>query len=263
MSMNVGYIQAANTRPYGYDVKFTSAQEKADFNTGIVSTPEQQEKANKTRKSLLITAGVLVAAGLTYFFTKGKGKKLIDTLIGKLKSSKEVAEEVVETASEKAMKAAETTRNIDKTHVNAKGHKFIEDALKDCPTRAEQAAYDASVAYVAPTAEQAKFIAENNKPAVNTMADILEANGLKYTKQGSKATIQPNTVVPPLKTASVAPDVATKIEDIQAKIAKCDEAIAKYEAHPAMAKYAKPHKASKAKLVKLLEELQASVKAAA
>lgn len=259
MSMNIGYVQAANTRPYGYDVKFTSAQAKENSTPGIVSTPGQQEKANKRRKSLLITAGVLVAAGLTYFFTKGKGKEFIKTLIEKLNGRKEV----VETASEKTMKAAEITRNIDKTHVNAKGHKLIENALKDCPTRAEQAAYDASVAYVAPTAEQAKFIEKNNKPAVNTMADILEANGLKYTKQGSKATIQANTVVPPLKPASVAPDVATKIKDIQAKIAKCDEAIAKYEAHPAMAKYAKPHKASKAKLVKLLEDMQASVKAAA
>ena len=267
MSMNVGYVPVANVRPYGYDVRkqeFTSEQAMKDFRPGIIPTPEQQEKANKRKKTLLNTAGVLIAAGLIYFFTKGKGKNWIKTLLERFKGGKDVVKEVTETASEKAMKAAEVTRNIDKSHVNEKGQKLIEEALKDCPTRSEQAAYDAAVAYVAPTAEQAEFIAKNNKPAVNTMADILEANGLKYTKKGFDTTIQPKVTTKPFSpAASVVTDVAAKTADLQAKIAKCDEAIAKYESHPAMAKYAKPFKAEKAKLVKLLEETQTSVNAAA
>ena len=262
MSINgVSFGQLANTRPYGYDPEkgeFTREQAMKDFRPGIMPTPEQQEKAKKRTRALLITAGVVIAAGLTYFFTKGKGKDWIKLLIDKIKGNKKAVEDVVEmTASEKATKAAEVARKVDTKHVGGKGRKIVEEALKDCPTAAEQAAYDAAIAFQAPTAEQAAFIAKNNKPAVNTIGDFVAK---QQAENLAKVTA---TKVAELQAENLTKVTAAKVAELQAKIAKHEAAIAKYSSNPAMARYAKPYEAAKAKLVQELEQLQGTLRAAA
>ena len=212
----------------------------------------QGEKASKNKKKII--AGVVTVAALTtaalLLFKTNKGKALLEKIKNFFKGKK----------------AAETTKdvyNVDIKHVKGKGRKILEEAVRDVPTAAEQAAYDASIAYVPPTKAQRKIIKNKcSKPATNTLGDFMEAQGITKTKAGTlaKAEAVKPTIV---KAADVLADNSAKIEKLQANIAKLDENIAKYKSHKAMAKYAKPLEASKAKMLKELEQLQAQIKAAA
>lgn len=289
MAVNcVGFGQSANVRPYGYDPKkgeFTPEQAKKDFKPGIYD-PEAREKVEQRKKNIkkaiLVTAGLVIAAGTVWFFTKGKGveklKKLWNTIKGKFSKTEEVVEKVKKTKvkTQKAniaehadllpgqkvkmggKEAAHKVRRNKKAIIEATRLREQAEAI----TEKELVEYGKKFGYHAPTAEQAAIIAEkHSKPAVSTMADFMEKQGVERTKEGVKVVlkqkaVQPATVVE--KAAEVVVDNAAKIAELEAKIAKQEAAIAKYSANPAMAKFAKPYEAAKAKLLQQLEQLKAA-----
>ena len=253
---------------------------KKDFKPGIYD-PEQQAKVEKRKKNikkaLLITAGVAIAGVATWFFTKGKGKEWVKALINKFKGSG--VDEVVKTTQKAKVKtqaatvaehvnlapgekvkmagkeAARKVRRskkaiIEATRLREEAEKFTEKELQE---------YARTIAYKAPTEQQAAFIAKNNKPATNTIADFVE----KQSNENLARVAARRNAQKAAAAATQAAPVATQIAELQAKIAKQEAAIAKYSANPAMARYAKPYETAKAALVKELEQLQATVRAAA
>lgn len=278
---SVGYYPQATT--------FTSQRPEyrgiEDFKPGFID-PEKQEKARKRKRNLLIVGGLAIAAVAAWFFTKGKGKGLIEKLKNIFKTTadtvKDPAKEAIKTKAPKVK--VKTQKATVAQHADLlPGEKLVMDkangreAMRKVrhnkkqiieATRLREEAeaftmkdlenYKKSLGKPA-TAEELAFIEKNNKPAVNTMADIVEAQGIKRAKDGNKVVLKKDPVVKP-QPAVAAPvaDKAARIADIEAKIAKAEAQIAKYEGHPAMARYAKPHAAARQKLVQELETLKQS-----
>ena len=119
------------------------------------------------------------------YFTKGKGSEYINKVKDFFKKGGKTAEAgtkttapAAETATnkgvqviEKNTKTAETLANIETKGVDAKTRKLVEDAIKDTPTKAQQAAYDRAIAYVPPTAEQKVAIEANNAAVKKATAE--------------------------------------------------------------------------------------------
>ena len=89
---------------------FTSRQEyrgPEDFRPGLYD-PEQREKAAKRKRNAILVAATAVGIAAVWFFTKGKGKGLINKLKGLFKGTaddaakgaKKAAEETVETVNQ-------------------------------------------------------------------------------------------------------------------------------------------------------------------
>ena len=279
---NVGYYPQATT--------FTAAPRRAEISTQAIYDPEQHEKAKKTTRNILIVAGLAVAAVATWFFTKGKGKGLIDKLKGKLKpATDEVKEAAKKTKTSKAKAKVKTQKATIAQHADllpgekvkmnkANGKEAMHKARRNKKqiieaTRLREEAeaftlkdlekYQKSLGTPA-TAEELAFIEKNNKAATNTLADVMEAQGITRAKEGSRVVLKKTPAVKP-QPAVAAPvaDKAARIAEIEAKIAKADAQIAKYEGHPAMARYAKPHVTARQKLLQELEVLQGKAPAAA
>ncbi len=195
---NIGYYPNATT--------FTSKRYNGteDFKPGFYN-PEQKEKAEKRGKTLITVAALAVVGTAAWFLTKGKGQKYVTQLkdyftkgkgseyIQKAKdffknlfqkggktaeAGAKTAAPVAETAAEagvkiaeKNTKVAETLANIETKGVDAKTRKLVEDAIKDTPTKAQQAAYDRAIAYVPPTAEQKVAIEANNAAVKKATAE--------------------------------------------------------------------------------------------
>lgn len=147
-----------------------------DFKPGLIM-PEKEEKKNKhTVLKTVATLAVVVGAAV---LLKKHGKSILNKIKGFFnKGSKVVGEgaKTAETAGNKikvntpAKPAAEVVRNIETSTANSSARKAVEQAIKDTPTKAQQAAYDESIRYVAPTAEQKAAIKANNAVAARETA---------------------------------------------------------------------------------------------
>ena len=174
-------MSISNLGAIGYQPQVTSFTAKKyngpeDFKPGLIM-PEKEEKKNKhTVLKTVATLAVVVGAAV---LLKKHGKSILNKIKGFFnKGSKVVGEgaKTAETAGNKikvntpAKPAAEVVRNIETSTANSSARKAVEQAIKDTPTKAQQAAYDESIRYVAPTAEQKAAIKANNAVAARETA---------------------------------------------------------------------------------------------
>ena len=174
-------MSISNLGAIGYQPQVTSFTAKKyngpeDFKPGLIM-PEKEEKKNKhTVLKTVATLAVVVGAAV---LLKKHGKSILNKIKGFFnKGSKVVGEgaKTAETAGNKikvntpAKPAAEVVRNIETSTANSSARKAVEQAIKDTPTKAQQAAYDESIRYVAPTAEQKVAIKANNAVAARETA---------------------------------------------------------------------------------------------
>lgn len=174
-------MSISNLGAIGYQPQVTSFTANKyngpeDFKPGLIM-PEKEEKKNKhTVLKTIATLAVVVGAAV---LLKKHGKSILSKIKGFFnKGSKVVGEgaKTAETAGNKikvntpAKPAAEVVRNIETSTANSSARKAVEQAIKDTPTKAQQAAYDESIRYVAPTAEQKAAIKANNAVAARETA---------------------------------------------------------------------------------------------
>lgn len=174
-------MSISNLGAIGYQPQVTSFTAKKyngpeDFKPGLIM-PEKEEKKNKhTVLKTVATLAVVVGAAV---LLKKHGKSILNKIKGFFnKGSKVVGEgaKTAETAGKTikvntpAKPAAEVVRNIESSTANSSARKAVEQAIKDTPTKAQQAAYDESIRYVAPTAEQKAAIKANNAVAARETA---------------------------------------------------------------------------------------------
>lgn len=174
-------MSISNLGAIGYQPQVTSFTANKyngpeDFKPGLIM-PEKEEKKNKhTVLKTIATLAVVVGAAV---LLKKHGKSILNKIKGFFnKGSKVVGEgaKTAETAGNKikvntpAKPAAEVVRNIETSTANSSARKAVEQAIKDTPTKAQQAAYDESIRYVAPTAEQKAAIKANNAVAARETA---------------------------------------------------------------------------------------------
>lgn len=174
-------MSISNLGAIGYQPQVTSFTAKKyngpeDFKPGLIM-PEKEEKKNKhTVLKTIATLAVVVGAAV---LLKKHGKSILNKIKGFFnKGSKVVGEgaKTAETAGKTikvntpAKPAAEVVRNIETSTANSSARKAVEQAIKDTPTKAQQAVYDESIRYVAPTAEQKAAIKANNAVAARETA---------------------------------------------------------------------------------------------
>ena len=163
-------MSISNLSAVGYQPQVTSFTAKKyngpeDFKPGLIM-PEKEEKKNKhTVLKPVATLAVVVGAAV---LLKKHGKSILNKIKGFFnKGSKVVGEgaKTAETAGKTikvntpAKPAAEVVRNIETSTANSSARKAV-----------EQAAYDESIRYVAPTAEQKVAIKANNAVAARETA---------------------------------------------------------------------------------------------
>lgn len=174
-------MSISNLGAVGFQPQVTSFTAKKyngpeDFKPGLIM-PEKEEKKNKhTVLKTVATLAVVVGAAV---LLKKHGKSILNKIKGFFNKGSKVAGEgakTAETAGNKikvntpAKPAAEVVRNIETSTANSSARKAVEQAIKDTPTKAQQAAYDESIRYVAPTAEQKAAIKANNAVAARETA---------------------------------------------------------------------------------------------
>lgn len=174
-------MSISNLGAIGYQPQATSFTAKKyngpeDFKPGLIM-PEKEEMKNKhTVLKTVATLAVVVGAAV---LLKKHGKSILNKIKGFFNKGSKVAGEgakTAETAGNKikvntpAKPAAEVVRNIETSTANSSARKAVEQAIKDTPTKAQQAAYDESIRYVAPTAEQKAAIKANNAVAARETA---------------------------------------------------------------------------------------------
>lgn len=164
------------------DINFERSPQTDEVNfTGnnVATNPNQENKGSNTTLKLLGTAAV-VAGGYLFFKNTKVGRKALDWIKGLFKKTpvKKVAE-----ATTKAEKEAKIINNIETSTANSSSRKLVEQAIKDTPTPAQQAAYDAAIAYQKPTKEQAKIIAKVNEEAARETTRAHQVQNLVPEKQ--------------------------------------------------------------------------------
>lgn len=152
-----------------------------DFKPGLIM-PENEEKKNKhTVLKTVVTLAVVVGAAV---LLKKHGKTLWNKIKGFFNKGAKAATNATNATSAAntaqagnkirvntpAKPAAEVVRNIETSTANSSARKAVEQAIKDTPTKAQQAAYDESIRYVAPTAKQKAAIKANNAVAARETA---------------------------------------------------------------------------------------------
>lgn len=197
-------MSISNLGAVGYQPQVTSFTAKKydgpeDFKPGLIM-PEKEEKKNKhTVLKTVVTVAALVG---TAVFLKKHGKGIWNKIKGFFNKGSKVAGEGAKTAetagktikvNTPAKPAAEVVRNIETSTANSSARKAVEQAIKDTPTKAQQAAYDESIRYVAPTAEQKAAIKANNAVAaretaiahqIQNVASPESVKALERAKQG-------------------------------------------------------------------------------
>lgn len=206
---------------------FTSRHEyrgPEDFKPGLYD-PEQREKAAKRKRNVLLVAATAVGVAAAWFFTKGKGKGLINKLKDLLKGTKSVADDVTKGTKEVADDVAETVqKTVKKTkktkvktskatiaeHVDVqpgKAQKMADGGGKEAihkarrnekkiiqekirQERAEKITLQDLEGHsrqlgTPATAAERQWIEKNNKEATNTISDFMESQGLKRTHDKS------------------------------------------------------------------------------
>lgn len=199
---------------YNYQPQATSFTAKPyrgteDFEAGFIMPQDQPEK--KKKHTVLKTVVTIAALVGTAVFLKKHGKGIWNKIKGLFnKGAKEgakVAEEgakTAETAGRKAIEfkpgkdyitpgtpvkvnqpakpAAEVVEKIETSTANSSSRKAVEQAIKDTPTKAQQAAYNESIRYVAPNAEQKAAIALNNSTAAQATSEAHQIQNLASTE---------------------------------------------------------------------------------
>lgn len=266
-----------------------------DFKPGLYD-PVQREKAEKRKKNLVTAGLIFVGAGAIWFFTKGKGKGLINELRnfftsgGKAgsKAAADVAPDVknvikktkkVVKPKAKAVVIAENADLAPNTKVKPKGKNYnrkirhnkkqiiAQTKLNEEMEAFTQKDLDAlhNSMRTPATAEELAYMQKNYKAATNSLADVMESQGIVRTKNKSGRVIleqKPKAPTPTAVPLNPVADNAKKIADLQAQIAKQDEIIAQWS-KPGMEKWAQHAQAAKAKLVAKLENLQKASNVAA
>ena len=176
ITMSISNLGAIGYQPQVTSFTANKYNGPEDFKPGLIM-PEKEEKKNKhTVLKTVATLAVVVGAAV---LLKKHGKSILNKIKGFFnKGSKVVGEgaKTAETAGNKikvntpAKPAAEVVRNIETSTANSSARKAVEQAIKDTPTKAQQAAYDESIRYVAPTAEQKAAIKANNAVAARETA---------------------------------------------------------------------------------------------
>lgn len=195
---------------YNYQPQSTSFTAKPyhgteDFEAGFIMPQEQPEKKKKhTVLKTVVTVAALVG---TAVFLKKHGKGIWNKIKGFFnKGSKVVGEgaKTAETAGRKAIEfkpgkdyiapgtkikvntpakpAAEVIGKLETSTANSSARKAVEQAIKDTPTKAQQAAYNESIRYVAPNAEQKAAIALNNSTAAQATSEAHQIQNLVSTE---------------------------------------------------------------------------------
>lgn len=174
--MSISNLGAINYQPQVTSFTAKKYDGPEDFKPGLIM-PEKEEKKNKhTVLKTVVTLAVVVGAAV---LLKKHGKSILNKIKGFFnKGSKVVGEgaKTAETAGKTikvntpAKPAAEVVRNIETSTANSSARKAVEQAIKDTPTKAQQAVYDESIRYVAPTAEQKAAIKANNAVAARETA---------------------------------------------------------------------------------------------
>lgn len=214
---------------YGYTPQATSFtarpyQGTEDFKPGLIM-PEQPEKKNK--HSVLKTVATLVAIAGTAIVLKKHGKSIWNKIKGLFnkgvaETSKQATKGAAETAKQATKGTAKTAEtvagnsgkirvntpakpaeeiisNIETKSANASTRKAVEQAIKDTPTKAQQAAYDESIRYVAPTPKQRVAIDANNAQATKETAvahqiqNMTSPESVKALEQAKKGMTEVNT----------------------------------------------------------------------
>lgn len=149
-----------------------------DFKPGLIM-PENEEKKNKhTVLKTVVTLAVVVGAAV---LLKKHGKSILNKIKGFFNKGAKAATNATNATNTAqagnkikvntpAKPAAEVVRNIETSTANSSARKAVEQAIKDTPTKAQQAAYDESIRYVAPTAKQKAAIKANNAVAARETA---------------------------------------------------------------------------------------------
>lgn len=203
-------MSISNLGAIGYQPQVTSFTAKKyngpeDFKPGLIM-PEKEEKKNKhTVLKTVATLAVVVGAAV---LLKKHGKSILNKIKGFFnKGSKVVGEgaKTAETAGKTikvntpAKPAAEVVRNIETSTANSSARKAVEQAIKDTPTKAQQAAYDESIRYIAPTAEQKAAIKANNAVAARETAiahqiqNTASPEGVKALEKAKQGMSEVNT----------------------------------------------------------------------
>ncbi len=194
---------------YNYQPQATSFTAKPyrgteDFEAGFIMPQDKPEKKKKhTVLKTIVTVAALIG---TAVFLKKHGKGIWNKIKGLFnKGAKEGVKipegvKTAETAGRKSIEfkpgkdyiapgtpvkvktpkkpEAEVVRNIETGTANSSSRKAVEQAIKDTPTAAQQAAYDESIRYVAPNAEQKAAIALNNSTAAQATSEARQIQNL-------------------------------------------------------------------------------------
>ena len=166
---NTNYINNGQQQTAHYGVSYT----------GGLDSDVYEGSKSKTKK---VVGGIVGLATLTagaLWLWKGKGWSKLQNLYNKFfgkatqeapkvvnRANPEVAEEIIQ----KNANQSNIISNIETVNANQANRRAVERAIKDTPTPAQQAAYDKSIAYQAPTKEEAKIIATVNKEAAEKSA---------------------------------------------------------------------------------------------
>ncbi len=176
-------MSISNLGAVGYQPQVTSFTAKKydgpeDFKPGLIM-PEKEEKKNKhTVLKTVVTLAVVIGAAV---LLKKHGKSILNKIKGFFNKGTKAATNATNATNTAqagnkikvntpAKPAAEVVRNIETSTANSSARKAVEQAIKDTPTKAQQAAYDESIRYVAPTAEQKAAIKANNAVAARETA---------------------------------------------------------------------------------------------
>lgn len=176
-------MSISNLGAVGYQPQVTSFTAKKydgpeDFKPGLIM-PEKEEKKNK--HTVLKTVATLAVVIGTAVLLKKHGRTLWNKFKGFFNKGAKAATNATNATNTAqagnkirvntpAKPAAEVVRNIETSTANSSARKAVEQAIKDTPTKAQQAAYDESIRYVAPTAEQKAAIKANNAVAARETA---------------------------------------------------------------------------------------------
>ena len=181
ITMSISNLGAISYQPQVTSFTAKKYNGPEDFKPGLIM-PENEEKKNKhTVLKTVATLAVVVGAAV---LLKKHGKSILNKIKGFFNKGAKAATNATNATSAAntaqagnkikvntpAKPAAEVVRNIETSTANSSARKAVEQAIKDTPTKAQQAAYDESIRYVAPTAEQKAAIKANNAVAARETA---------------------------------------------------------------------------------------------
>lgn len=173
------------------------------------------------------------------------------------KSKKAVIKEQVDLAPGQSVKYDKKT---DIKQIRRQKKKIIEESLERAEqerfTPADLDAYHKILGTPATKAER-EFMAQHNKPATQTLGDVIKDKGIKVETKGGKATLTKaeTPVVPKAPTGTVVDKVA-QLAQKEEQLVKAEAMVQKFNA-PGMERWKKPYEAQVEKLKTEIAKLKA------